>query len=165
MKIWLLEETTESAGQQDGDNPDDQYRREAIDDPFGQSFHRMFDSFFAGKHPLFCPEGRAWNPPMDIFETKDALHIKIEVAGLQDQDVEVKVNKDYLIIRGRRRDEHRRQDARFHLMEIHYGSFERVIRLPHEVAMEKIAATLQNGFLLVRVPKERSRKEYRIEIE
>lgn len=143
----------------------DEADRECADDAFGQNFHRMFDSFFSGKHPFFCPEGRAWNPPTDILETDDALHIKIEVAGLREQDVDVKVNQDYLIIRGERRDESRKLKARFHLMEIHYGSFERVIRLPHAVKVENITATLQNGFLFVRVPKESSIAEYRIEIE
>jgi len=51
-------------------------------------------------------------------------------------------------------------------MEIHYGSFERVLRLPHLVDTDKIVATLQNGFLLVKVPREtNSTEEYRIEIE
>lgn len=148
----------------DGDGKPEE-RELAVDDGFGQNIHRVFDSFFSGKHPFFCPDGRAWNPPMDIFETQDALHVKIEVAGLREQDIEVKVNKDYLMLRGRRSDEHRDSDARFHLMEIHYGSFERIIRLPHLVDKEGITATLNNGFLLVKVPKESSDNEYRIEVE
>ncbi len=149
----------------DGEGTADHPLQEAADDTFGQNFHRMFDAFFSGKHPFFCPEGRAWNPPTDIFETEDALHIKIEVAGLRESDIEVKVNQDYLMIRGHRKDDHRQSHARFHLMEIHYGSFERILRLPHVVDIKQISATLQNGFLMVRVPKETGVTEYRIEIE
>ena len=138
---------------------------EAAEDGFSQNFLRMFDSFFSGKHPFFCPEGRAWNPPTDIFETENALHVKIEVAGLKEKDIEVKVNRDYLIIRGQRKDEHRNINTRFHLMEIHYGSFERVLKLPHLVDMSRIVATLENGFLIVTVPREVSSEEYRIEID
>jgi len=157
----------EPAVEQEPDSPDQLEKRKSGsgDDSFSQNFHRVFDSFFTGKHPFFCPDGRAWNPPTDIFETKDALNIKIEVAGLREKDIEVKVNQDYLIIRGRRTDEHRETHARFHLMEIHYGSFERIVRLPHIVDINSITATLQNGFLMVRVPKETSVEEYRIEIE
>ena len=154
------EHRTEETSTQATDSP-----VEAAEDAFGQNFHRMFDTFFSGKHPFFCPEGRAWNPPTDIFETPDALHIKIEVAGLREQDIEVKVNRDYLVIRGQRSDEDQVGQARYHLMEIHYGSFERIIRLPHPVDSQSITATLQNGFLKVTVPKDGSVAEYRIEIE
>lgn len=169
MKISILAgpEADNSDLDQEGasDQNDDQPCREAADDAFGQNFHRMFDSFFSGKHPFFCPEGRAWNPPTDIYETDDALHVKIEVAGLREQDIEVKVNEDYLMIRGHRTDDAREGRGRFHLMEIHYGSFERVIRLPRPVDIRTIVATLQNGFLIVRVPMDNSGAEYRIEIE
>lgn len=142
-----------------------QHRHDAAEDPFGQNFHRMFDSFFSGKHPFFCPDGRAWNPPTDIFETDDALHVKIEVAGLRERDIEVKINREYLVIRGRRADSDRMNNARFHLMEIHYGSFERVVRLPHPVELKRITATLENGFLKVHVPKDSNVTEYHIVIE
>lgn len=135
------------------------------EDPFGQNFHRMMDAFFSGKHPFFCEEGRAWNPPTDIYETDDALHIKIEMAGLREENVEVKVNRDYLVIRGHRTDMNQANTVRYHLMEIHYGSFERIVRLPHPVKSKNISATLQDGFLHVRVPKDGSVAEYRIEIE
>ena len=137
----------------------------AAEDPFGQNFHRMFDSFFSGKHPFFCPEGRAWNPPTDVYETEDALHIKIEVAGIREKDIDVKVNKDYLVIQGQRSDDKREGNSRYHLMEIHYGTFERVIRLPHTVEIDSISATLQNGFLMIRVPKDSTVVDYRIIIE
>ncbi len=161
----LVADDPVSEQEPDCEQPEDKPRTGAADDSFSQNFHRVFDTFFSGKHPFFCPDGRAWNPPTDIFETKDALNIKIEVAGLREKDIEVKVNQDYLIIRGRRADEHRESHARFHLMEIHYGSFERIIRLPHIVDINSITATLQNGFLIVKVPKEFSVEEYRIEIE
>lgn len=169
MKISLLSsrdvEELDSETDSESDDSSEHQRQEAAEDPFGQNFHRMFDAFFSSKHPFFCPEGRAWNPPTDIFETDEALHIKIEVAGLREQDIEVKVNQEYLMIRGHRSDESRLSNARFHLMEIHYGSFERVIRLPHTVEVKNISATLQNGFLMVRVPRDSSVVDYRIEIE
>lgn len=161
LPIYSSDDQEQDRGGADSDSPP----QEAADDGFGPGFHRMFDTFFSGKHPFFCPEGRAWNPPTDIFETEDALHIKIEVAGLKERDIEVKVNRDYLIIKGRRNDEHRNGDTRFHLMEIHYGSFERILKLPHVVDMQRIVATLQDGFLMVKVPREQSTEEYRIEIE
>lgn len=132
---------------------------------FDKGFRHMIDTFFGGQHGQFCPAERAWNPPADVFETKDAILIKMELAGVRDEDIEVKINDDYLIIRGRRIDQQNVKRENFHLMEIHYGPFERVFRLSGTVQIKDVSATLKNGFLLVTIPKDTSMREYRIEIE
>lgn len=167
MKIAIKDPETEAPDSEEpaSKQQETRSRHDFADDQFGQNFHRIFDAFISGKHPFFCPDGRAWNPPTDIFETSDALHVKMEVAGLRESDIEVKVNKDYLVIRGQRNDADQLHSARFHLMEIHYGHFERIVRLPHPVTVKNISAVLQNGFLKIRVPKDSTIAEYRIEIE
>jgi HSP20 family protein len=135
------------------------------DDPFDSSFNRLIDSFFRGNHPLFCPAERVWNPATDIFETKDSLYIKMEVAGVLDKDLHLKSSGNFLIVKGRRQDEHHAKKENFHLMEIHYGSFERVFRFPSAVDASTIQATLRNGFLLVTIPKTAELQNVRIEIE
>lgn len=137
----------------------------APEEAFQRSIQQLIDSFFSGDQPRFCPIERAWSPPTDIFETADALHIKMEVAGVSENEIEVKVSDNYLIIRGRREDEfHIKRDS-FHLMEIQYGRFERVFRLPVSMNVHDVKATLRNGFLLVSIPKDLVRREYRITIE
>lgn len=137
----------------------------APDDAFNRTVKQLIDNFFSGDHPRFCPIERAWNPPTDIFETSNALHIKMEVAGVAEGDIEVKVSDTYLIIRGRREDECHVKRENFHLMEIQYGHFERVFRLPVRMEEREVTATLRNGFLVVTIPKDTSLREYRIQIE
>src|SRR5687768_13188914 len=89
------------------------------DDPFdtSSSFNRLIDTFFRGNHPQFCPAERVWNPQTDIFETKDALHIKMELAGVLEKDLHLKASGNFLIVKGRRNDEHHTTKENFHLME------------------------------------------------
>lgn len=136
----------------------------APEDAFDRNVKHLIDNFFSGDHPRFCPIERAWNPPTDIFESADALHIKMEVAGVPESDIEVKVSNNYLIIRGRREDERHIKRENFHLMEIQYGHFERVFRLPVYMEENEVTATLRNGFLLVSVPKGITLREYQINI-
>ncbi len=137
----------------------------APEDAFDRTFNRMLDNFFHGKNPLFCPSERVWNPPTDVFESVDAIHIKMEVAGVREEHLEVKVVDNLLVIRGRRSDEQLAKRENYHLMEIHYGSFERVFGLPTPMEVKSVTATLENGFLLVTIPKDERLREYSIEIE
>lgn len=135
------------------------------DDPLDRAFNRIIDNFFQGNLSHFCPAERAWNPPTDVYETADAIHIKMEVAGLKDEDIEVKVADNLLIIRGRRRDDSATKKENFHLMEIHYGSFERVFGLPAPMEVGSVTASLEAGFLHVTIPKDKKLTEYRIDID
>ncbi len=135
------------------------------EDAFSRHVKQLVDNFFTGDHPRFCPLERAWNPPTDIFETADAVHIKMEVAGVTESDIDVKVNDTYLIIRGRRDDDRNLKRENFHLMEIQYGHFERVFRLPMHMETHDVTAALRNGFLIVSIPRDRTLREFRILIE
>jgi len=138
---------------------------ELAEEPYDRTFSRMIDTFFSSTHPFFCTSERVWIPPTDVFETADAIHIKMELAGVREQDVEVKVNDNFLIIRGRRVDDKVTKRENYHLMEIHYGTFERVFGLPLHMEVKNVQAKLQDGILLVVVPKDRRLREYSIEIE
>jgi HSP20 family protein len=135
------------------------------EDSTDYQFRRILDNFFQGNLPQFCPADRLWNPPTDVFETADAINIKMEIAGVRQEDIEVKMSDNLLVIRGRRTDEQHTKKENFHLIEIHYGSFERVFGFPRPMEVKDVSATLKDGFLLVTVPKDSKLREYRIGIE
>lgn len=136
------------------------------EDFFSSSFRRLLDNFLDGSlQPRFCPAERYWSPPTDIFETADAILIKMELAGVRDEDVDVKVSDNYLVVRGRRMDERNIKKENFHLMEIQYGRFERAFRLPEWMHVTDVSAALKNGFLVITVPKDPQKREYRIQVE
>ena len=131
-----------------------------------RNFERFLDSFFGADHPKFCPAKRAWNPPTDIFETHDSLCIKMELAGVREEDISVVVEGRFLTIRAQRCDDLQVKPENYHLMEIQYGEFERVFRLPRPMHEPNVTAILKNGFLLVTIPKPvtHPKTELRIEI-
>jgi HSP20 family protein len=104
---------------------------------------------------------RFWEPPADVYETEEALHVKLELPGVCGEELQVEITGDgrHLIIRGTRRDgaAEREQRTTFHQMEIYFGPFERVIALPAqpEIDPENVQAAYRDGFLLVTLPKGR----------
>ncbi|MBX7243870.1 MAG: Hsp20/alpha crystallin family protein [Candidatus Sumerlaeaceae bacterium] len=134
-------------------------------DDSSSSFKRILDNFFDSQKPRFCPTERAWTPPTDVFETQTAIHIKMELAGIHIESVDVKVSDNFLVVRGRRDDEQHVKRDNFHLMEIHYGQFERVFGLPNHMEIKNVTAELKNGFLLITVPKDMRVRDYKIKVD
>lgn len=89
----------------------------------------------------------------EVEETDNAINVRLEVPGLERDDLDLMVEGNTLRIRGEKRytrDEERRN---YHIMERAYGSFQRVIPLPHPIDGDKTEATLSHGVLTVRLPK------------
>jgi len=98
-------------------------------------------------------EGR-WTPNTDAWTTEDGLVIKIEVAGLRREDLELTMDGNTLRINGCRTDGCRTgYTCNFLIMEISYGEFESVIELPDGYDLNQARATYQNGFLRIDVPR------------
>ena len=93
-----------------------------------------------------------WRPPTDIFETEENLIIKVEIAGMRDDEIEVAVENNLLVISGNRTDIPE-QRAYYHQMEIQSGKFEITAELPVPVDVEKAGAIYKDGFLTITLPK------------
>jgi HSP20 family protein len=100
-------------------------------------------------------QGRAWRPPTDVYETVDAVMVKLEVAGMSQDDFDIAFADGNLLIRGMRHDP--AEKVGYHQMEIAYGEFRVEIYLPVPILLDRITATYQNGFLLVSLPKDHRR--------
>ncbi len=98
-----------------------------------------------------------WNPPTDIYETDEHLVVKMEIAGMRDEDLEVAVQENVLMVSGRRNDSSERRA--YHQMEIPFGKFALAIDLPVLVDMEKASAEYKDGFLTISLPKAHSSEE------
>jgi HSP20 family protein len=93
-----------------------------------------------------------WVPNTDVYETDEGLVIKVELAGMRREDLELIIEGNCLRISGQRPDGCRPPQCRFHVMEINYGTFESLIELPPGFALSKAKASYQNGFLRIDVP-------------
>jgi HSP20 family protein len=105
------------------------------------------------------PEGRRdaggqthWIPNTDVYATEDGLVIKVELAGMRREDLELAVEGNRLMITGQRPDGCRTPGSKFLVMEINYGAFECVIEIPAAYDLAQAKAAYQNGFLRVDVP-------------
>lgn len=100
-----------------------------------------------------------WLPRADVYETENDLIVRVEVAGVQKESLNVSLSADrrILTIRGARSeqfiDECRK--IRFHQLEVYFGPFERDVLLPADpyVDADQVSATYKEGFLVVTLPK------------
>lgn len=98
--------------------------------------------------PVARPE---WRPPVDYWETAKELSIKVEVAGMSEDDFDIVLYQDILVIEGERR--WNSSEARFHLAEIRHGPFRLELRIPGNIDRERVTARYDRGFLQVALPK------------
>jgi|ERR1019366_6777712 HSP20 family protein len=104
----------------------------------------------AGPH-----EGAAkaqWVPNTDVYSTDHGLVIKVELAGMRSENLEITVEGQRLRISGNRPDGCRAPKASFLVMEISYGPFESLLELPSGYDLSQAKAAYVNGFLRIDVP-------------
>jgi HSP20 family protein len=94
-----------------------------------------------------------WSPPTDVYETEEKYVIKVEIAGMRDDDFEVAFENQILMIAGYRSDLNERRA--YHQMEIRFGRFEIAVEVPIIVDMEKATAEYRDGFLTIVLPKRK----------
>ena len=92
----------------------------------------------------------AWRPPTDVYETDDAIIIRVEVAGMHESDFTISMVGRQLTIRGIRQDTSERRS--YHQMEIPFGEFSTELELPYTVIADKVEAIYRDGFLLITLP-------------
>jgi HSP20 family protein len=94
-----------------------------------------------------------WVPNTDVYVTEGSLVIKVELAGMRKEDLELTVEGNRLKISGQRPDGCRAPKCTFLVMEINYGAFESIIEVPAGYDLSHAEASYQNGFLRVDVPE------------
>jgi HSP20 family protein len=91
---------------------------------------------------------------MDMYETSDQVIIVAELPGVDKSDLEVEVEAEAAKIAGMRRAPTDVPGIRYHLAEIGYGRFERILRLPARIRPDQVEATYKNGLLSIAMPKQ-----------
>ena len=104
-----------------------------------------------GHRWLLTRQPKVWRPPTDVYETDSHVIVKVEIAGMQEEDFSVSLNAQVLTISGARRDP--AEKLAYQQMEILYGQFETEVYIPWTVDGDAIKATYQDGFLSVLLPK------------
>ena len=100
-----------------------------------------------------------WLPCADVYETEADLVVRVEVAGIEKESLNVALSSDrrILTIRGTRSEQFidERRKIRYHQLEVYFGPFERDVLLPSDLSVDadQVSATYREGFLVVTLPK------------
>jgi len=126
--------------------------------------NRLFDDFFSGNW-LGVPARGQWAPALDVSETDSQVIVKAEVPGMEAKDIDVSITGDVLTIKGEKKEETKKEEQNYHLMERRYGSFQRGISLPTSVDSSKVTASYGNGVLTITMEKKEHSKARNIRVK
>lgn len=120
----------------------------------------MASPFGPMAHPFSLPGGpsSSWQPPADVYRTREGWLIKFELAGVRPDEVRLSVQGCRLILSGQRRDIRIEQTQYSHSLEISYNRFERSIELPCDLEPLQIVTDYRDGMLIVRLVLQEDRQ-------
>ena len=97
------------------------------------------------------PSGRLWNPPADVYRAGDGWIVKVDLAGVCDDDLEILLGESYLVVRGCRKDSVYREGYSYQQMEITYSCFEKRIDFPCPIDGTSLRHEYRDGFLIIQM--------------
>jgi HSP20 family protein len=123
-------------------------------DTLQRQMNRLFDKLVSSDGGERV--GYNFIPSAEIEETNDALHLRLEVPGLDPKDINVEVTAESVTISGERKYETRTEENGVTRSEFRYGKFQRVIPLPTRIQHDKVQAECKNGILQLILPTAES---------
>ncbi len=139
-------------------------------DPF-REFVTLQDRMHRLFRDSFGPEGReealtttTFAPPVDVYEDEHNITLKIEVPGIDEKDIDVRIESNTLTVHGERKFEKEEKEENYRRVERQYGSFTRTFTLPNTVDPEKVQADYDKGVLKVKLAKKAEAKPKQIKV-
>ena len=103
-------------------------------------------------------------PPVDVYEDEHQVTLSIEVPGIDEKDIDVRVENNVLTVHGERKFEKEQKEENFRRVERQYGSFTRSFTLPNTVDHDNIQASYSKGILKVQLAKKAEAKPKQIKV-
>lgn len=123
-------------------------------------FETSFNEFAQGSAQAFG----VWSPAVDLYDTKDALVVRVELPAMKKEDIEISFHKGTLSISGERKADPQYQNADAYRAERFVGRFQRSLTLPSPVNGAAITAQYKDGILSVSLPKTEESKPKQIQV-
>jgi HSP20 family protein len=125
--------------------------------------NRLFrDSFGESREEALATTSFA--PAVDVYEDEHQITLKIEVPGIDEKDIDVRVENNTLTVHGERKFEKEEKEENYRRIERQYGSFTRSFTLPTSVDAEKVTANYDKGVLKVSLAKKAEAKPKQIKV-
>ena len=99
------------------------------------------------------PHSHAWHPPTDLFENENGFVVRVEIAGMIENDFSIHYDNNMLFVMGNRHIFD--TNCAYHRMEIAYGEFSTRITLPDDANINQATAEYENGFLTIYIPRSK----------
>jgi HSP20 family protein len=139
-------------------------------DPF-REFSTLQDRMNRLFRESYGPEGHeesltttSFAPPVDVYEDEHNVTLKIEVPGIDEKDIDVRIENNVLTVHGERKFEKEEKEENYRRVERQYGSFTRTFTLPTTVDAEKVEANYDKGVLKIALPKKAEAKPKQIKV-
>jgi HSP20 family protein len=139
-------------------------------DPF-REFSTLQDRMNSLFRQTYGTEGReealttsSFAPAVDVYEDEHQVTLKIEVPGVDEKDIDVRIENDVLTVHGERNFEKEEKEENFRRVERQYGSFTRTFTLPNTVDSENVQASYDKGVLKIALPKKAEAKPKQIKV-
>jgi HSP20 family protein len=143
------------------DRPYESFLREM--DTLHKEMDHLFENFWkgSGNHTFMTKPWRhgALTPRVDETEDEMAFHVKVELPGMDQDDVDVTLSGGVLTIRGEKKREEEEKGKDYYRSERSFGSFRRSLPIPVDVDESKIEAKFEKGILYVELPKTKEAQE------
>jgi HSP20 family protein len=130
-----------------------------LQDRMNRLFH---DSFSEGREEGLTTT--AFAPPVDVYEDEHNVTLKIEVPGIDEKDIDVRIENNTLTVHGERKFEKEEKEENYRRVERQYGSFTRTFTLPNTVDTENVAANYEKGVLKIKLAKKAEAKPKQIKV-
>jgi HSP20 family protein len=113
--------------------------------------NNLFREMNEGESPLTTA---SFVPAVDIYEDSKKVVLKLEVPGIEEKDLDIRVENNTLTVKGERKFEKEEKEENFHRIERRYGTFYRAFTLPSTVDTEHVQANYQSGILKLELSKK-----------
>ncbi len=126
--------------------------------------NRLFQESAGGGAETSLTTAGAFIPPVDVYEDEQGLRLKLEVPGIEEKDLDIRIENNVLTVRGERKLEKEEKEENFHRIERRYGSFVRSFSLPNTVDQERVSADYKNGVVTLTLAKKAEAKPKQIKV-
>jgi len=129
-------------------------------------YRQLMHDALRQSHQSILQRSATWRPLADIRESAEMLTVKIELAGMKEEEIDVTLYEDALVVSGERHEEpERNENVYYHEAQIRYGPFRIEVLLLLPIDREGVKARYENGFLWVDLPKLPQNKPERVRIQ
>ena len=125
---------------------------------------RFFRESYSPESPEEALTTTSFAPPVDIYEDEHTVTLKIEVPGIDEKDIDVRIENNTLTVHGERKIEKEEKEENFRRVERQYGSFTRSFTLPSSVDPQQVSADYNQGVLKIKLAKKAEAKPKQIKV-